>query len=157
MTDGRIEEKRAVVTPSSLVGELMRCSTALNAVLARRMELSVSDLVALHQLVGRSEVGPVELGSLLGMSSASATVLADRLQRAGYVRRRPAEGDRRRRILDVTPETAVRSSAAVAEWIEAVTEIEEEMTPEELAVVEKYLLRLLSAVTDFVERPGSRP
>lgn len=130
---------------------LLRRSTALNAVLAHRMGLSVTDLGALHQLVGRPPLGTVELARHLGMSSAAATVLVDRLERAGYVQRRRDEKDRRRVILEVTSETEERSRAAVAGWISAVVEIENGMTEEQLATVEGYLEQVLTEMTRFIE------
>ena len=135
---------------------LLRRSTALNAVLAQRMGLSVTDLDALHQLVGQPALGTVELAGRLGMTSASATVLVDRLERAGYVRRLRDEKDRRRVILEVTPETEERSRAAVAEWTTAVVAIEETMTDEQRVVVGWYLERVLAAMISFIESPANR-
>jgi DNA-binding MarR family transcriptional regulator len=64
--------------------------------------VSAGDYLALKHVLARpGELGPVELGRVLGMSSGSATALVDRLERAGHLRRRPHPRDRRRRVLVV--------------------------------------------------------
>jgi DNA-binding MarR family transcriptional regulator len=55
-----------------------------------------------HVLVRPDELGPAELGRLLGMSSGSATALVDRLVEAGHMVRRPHDHDRRRRVLAIS-------------------------------------------------------
>ncbi|MFN3484035.1 MAG: MarR family winged helix-turn-helix transcriptional regulator [Planctomycetota bacterium] len=50
--------------------------------------------------------GPLPLGRVarrLGISDPAATELADRLARAGYVRRRPSLNDRRQVLLELCP------------------------------------------------------
>ncbi|MCO1657607.1 MarR family transcriptional regulator [Pseudonocardia sp. S2-4] len=65
-------------------------------------------LAVKHVLLRPGELGPVELGRLLGMSSGSATALVDRLAAAGHVVRLPHDHDRRRRVLLVSDGTRAR-------------------------------------------------
>jgi DNA-binding MarR family transcriptional regulator len=82
---------------------LVRAFGAAYLDLARRLGLSATDLAAIeHVIEGDKEIGPVELGHRLGIRSASATALVDRLEEAGHLHRGPHPTDRRRRTLEVT-------------------------------------------------------
>lgn len=137
--------------PGALLGDVIRLSTLVGQVLARALGVSISDLAALHHLVGRPPLGPAELAHRLGMSTASATVLVDRLERAGYVRRRPASGDRRRIVLEVTEHTATRSLTAVAPLTEAVTALGDTLDEATRQAVTTYLADVATIIRAFVE------
>jgi DNA-binding MarR family transcriptional regulator len=84
-------------------------TAAVDVSLARHLGLSSVDYLALKHVMARTDpLGPVELGRLLGISSGSATVLVDRLERSGHLTRRAHPHDRRRRLLSVTPRTRSR-------------------------------------------------
>jgi DNA-binding MarR family transcriptional regulator len=64
--------------------------------------MGTSDLVALLEL-DSGERTSKELGAALRFTSASVTVLVDRLASAGFVLRKPHTTDRRRVLLMLTP------------------------------------------------------
>lgn len=72
---------------------------------ARRFDLSHAALNALAVIEG--EGGPIasgEVGARMHITSGSVTALLDNLERKGYVKRLVDAGDRRRVMVDVTPE-----------------------------------------------------
>jgi DNA-binding MarR family transcriptional regulator len=74
------------------------------AALARKMGLSVSEMAALEHLhASGGGLTPTQLGKLLSMSSGTVSPLVDRLERAGYVERRPNPQDRRSSLVRMTP------------------------------------------------------
>jgi DNA-binding MarR family transcriptional regulator len=74
------------------------------AALARRMGLSVSEMAALEYLHASGEgLTPTQLGGRLSMSSGTVSPLVDRLERRGYVERRPNPRDRRSSVVRMTP------------------------------------------------------
>ena len=73
--------------------------------IARRLGLDPSEVDAMEHLMG-DPVGPVELSRRLHMTSASATVLVDRLEDAGHVVREPDPSDGRRRVVRPTNQGA---------------------------------------------------
>lgn len=84
---------------------LLRLAPDVHGALAARVGVGLNDLLALDHLSSQAEpVGVVELGRRLGMRSASATVLVDRLVAAGHVRRVPHPTDGRRTVLELTGE-----------------------------------------------------
>ncbi|MFI7601274.1 MarR family winged helix-turn-helix transcriptional regulator [Actinoplanes sp. NPDC049681] len=85
------------------VRHLLQAGRHMQAAMAARLGLRTTDLQAIDHVVSAGEpIGPVELGQRLGIRSASATVLVNRLVRAGHLERRPHPGDRRRITLAAT-------------------------------------------------------
>jgi DNA-binding MarR family transcriptional regulator len=67
---------------------------------AKACGLGASDLYALNLLELAGPMTPGELSARTGLTSGPTTRLIDRLERAGYVRRRPAPDDRRKVIVE---------------------------------------------------------
>lgn len=85
------------------VREVLRLSPEVHTMLARRVGVGVTDLLALdHLSLAPSPEGVVSLGRRLGVTSASATVLVARLVGAGHVERSPHPSDGRRTVLHLT-------------------------------------------------------
>ena len=74
------------------------------AALARKMGLGVSEMAALEHLhASGGGLTPTKLGRRLSMGSGTVSPLVDRLERAGYVERRPNPKDRRSSVVRMTP------------------------------------------------------
>jgi DNA-binding MarR family transcriptional regulator len=74
--------------------------------MAQRMGMGVNDMSAIGELVQHGPMGPSELARRLGIRTASATLMIDRLEQAGHVRRVRDTVDRRR--VTVTETDAAR-------------------------------------------------
>lgn len=145
--------------------EVQRVSLDARQALARRLGLGVSDVNALDQLVFSTEpIGPAELAARVGMTTASATVLVDRLEKAGHLRRAPHPRDRRRQTLHPTDHAREEISAALSPLITALDATAAGLTADQAAAVVKYLtaaaevLRAYaSGAADLVtEQPGGQ-
>jgi DNA-binding MarR family transcriptional regulator len=89
--------------PTWALWEVLRAANDVGHVLAQRLGLPDNDVRAMGLLVeSEGPLGPVELGNRLGMRSASATELVDRLEAVGHVRRVRHPRDRRRVVVEVT-------------------------------------------------------
>jgi DNA-binding MarR family transcriptional regulator len=126
------------------------------AALARRVGVGVTDVQALQVLADRS-VGTVGLGTALGIRSASATVLADRLQSAGHLRRVPHASDGRRVVLELTDSARTEVIAALAPFLHAVGAIVADLDDTERATVTQFLRRTTAAIEDYVRQTGPEP
>ncbi len=109
---------------------------------AHQLGLGLNDVTALEHLVRRSDLGPADLAALLGMTTASATVLVDRLESAGHVQRRGHPEDRRRKQLVVTEHAQDEVFRALAPLLEIHRQIDLFYTDDEKAVIESYLRRV---------------
>lgn len=91
------------------------------AALARDLDVSDSEVLAMQHLARAGELTPGQLGTLLQLSSGGVTALIDRLQRGGHVTRQGSARDRRSTTLRLTEAIAARASEA---WSPFVAEID---------------------------------
>lgn len=115
---------------------------ALQRHVAAQLDLGLNDVAALEHLVRRSDLGPADLASLLGMTTASATVLVDRLENAGHVQRRGHPQDRRRKQLVVTEHAQEEVFRALAPLFEIHRDIDQHYDDNEKSIIESYLQRV---------------
>jgi len=132
------------------VRDLIGASRELVGRMARRMGTNATDMAAVGELVQHGPLGVAELARRLGIRTASATVLVDRLERAGHVERVRDTADRRRVVVT---ETAAAHAAAHAAWSPVIREIDEVCRA--LSDDEKEFARdLLARLRTAVERSG---
>jgi DNA-binding MarR family transcriptional regulator len=112
----------------------------LDRALAARLRLRALDYTAMtHLLNADPPLGPVELAARLGISSGSGTELADRLERAGHLRRRRAVDDRRRIVLEPDESSIARILGELAPLFADLDRLAASFTAEEQAVLVRYL------------------
>lgn len=73
---------------------------------AKAVDLGATDLYALNILELSGPMTPGELGTRAGLTTGPTTRLIDRLEHAGYVRRRADPGDRRKVIVEPVDQPA---------------------------------------------------
>lgn len=117
----------------------------LRAALAHRLGLNVSEVDAMQHLM-TEPVGPVELSRRLHMTSASATVLVDRLEEAGHVVREPDPSDGRRRVVRPTQQGAVAVYDQIGPLVSDLVDAEDALTARERRAVAAYLARVLGVL-----------
>jgi DNA-binding MarR family transcriptional regulator len=139
--------------PAWALREMQQASYDATLALARRLGLGTTDIAALEHLKLSGEpLGPVQLGRRLGIASASATALVDRLERNGHVRRSPHLQDRRRQAISVTQESTDQTWQALRPLLADIDLAAAQLTPEEAAAV----VRFLSAAADAMRRYAGR-
>ena len=90
----------------------------MNQVLTDMLDHAVADRLGINRTDYRAldvidQKGPIAAGGLareLRLSTGAVTTVVDRLERAGYARRVPDPGDRRRVLIEIAP--GVREGAA---------------------------------------------
>jgi MarR family 2-MHQ and catechol resistance regulon transcriptional repressor len=85
---------------------LMRCHHALSKIAERSIEdsgLGLTDFVALEALLHKGSQTITEIQSRVLLASGSMTAAVDRLEEKGLIRRTSAPGDRRVKVLKLTP------------------------------------------------------
>ncbi|MEV6283514.1 MarR family winged helix-turn-helix transcriptional regulator [Kribbella sp. NPDC051770] len=143
---GRDELVRLVQT---FVAEGQRIGHAF----AHRHGVHGTDIEALIRVLVAGDGGrPLTAGELaaeLGLTTGAVTTLLDRLERAGHVRRERDERDRRRVNLhygDAGLELAQQFFGPLGDLHRSVTS---DFTPEELAVVRRYLSATIDAFRTY--------
>lgn len=74
-----------------------------NTQAADKIGLGLTDMQMMHMLLLYGASTPTRLAALTGLSSGGVTVALDRLERAGYIRRKPHPADRRSLLVTLIP------------------------------------------------------
>ncbi len=138
---GRRERGRVDASEVSWAARaLQRAQGELDRHLARRLGLRALDYEAMGYLMqAPSPPGPAELARRLGISTGSGTELADRLERAGHLRRRPAPGDRRRVVLEPDEASVARMIDELSPLLADLEQVADTFTDAERATIVRYL------------------
>ncbi|SDT72386.1 MarR family winged helix-turn-helix transcriptional regulator [Actinoplanes derwentensis] len=119
--------------------ELSTAVVLFHEAVAQRLGLSAAEHKALGVIL-RS--GPMPIGALapaLGVGVTALTGIVDRLERAGYVQRRPDPADRRRTLLVADPAKRPDLGGIFADLTAAMGEFTSRYDEAQLAVITDYL------------------
>ncbi len=141
--------------------ELLQAGRQMQSAMAAGLGLRLTDLQAIDHVVSAPEpIGTVELGERLGLRSASATALVDRLVAAGHLVRRPHPADGRRITLAPTAHAQQEVRRVLAPLLTDLTAIGARLDHNDLAVLLGALGEVAAALRDYREvrsGPPSRP
>ncbi|MET0783538.1 MarR family winged helix-turn-helix transcriptional regulator [Leifsonia flava] len=144
--------------------EALQVYRAAEAAMRRRtgaaMGLGESDILALRFVLDNHAAGrvtaPKDITEYLGISSASTSVLLTRLERGGFVERRPSTVDRRSIEVVPTPAAEGDTGPMLAVANAQMADATQELTPEEAVVVTSFLSRMRETV-DRIGHRGKDP
>jgi DNA-binding MarR family transcriptional regulator len=131
--------------PGQVAGDLRALSTEidrLDQAAADRYGLNRTDMRALEILGRAGPLAPTALAHLLGFTTGGVTTVLDRLEKAGYIRRRPDPGDRRRQVVETTEATAARDEEVFGDLIRGTRDLLADYTNDELLVIRDFLDRV---------------
>ncbi|GAA3347267.1 hypothetical protein GCM10020358_61390 [Amorphoplanes nipponensis] len=132
------------------VRDMLRANGEAVQSVARRLALGLTDVTALDHVVTSADgLGPSELGQRLGIRSASATTLVDRLESTGHVRRVAHPSDRRRQSVVATDRAYEEVFAALAPLLGRIDEAAGQLTPEQAAATARFLHDVAGAMRDY--------
>jgi DNA-binding MarR family transcriptional regulator len=122
------------------------------------MGMGETDLLAVRYLLqaqrsGR-KISPKDLAAYLGISSASTTILIDRLVKSNHVRREPHPTDRRALVITPTTETDDEVRATLGVMHRRMMSIAEGLSPADAHVVATFLEQMRSAVDQIDPAPA---
>lgn len=138
-------EQQMGTSTLTLLRRLLDVSQRANPALARRADLSHSELTAL-ELLTRDPVGPGDLARHLGVTSAAATGIVDRLAARGHVERRPHEQDGRRTQVVLTDSGRAEVLGHLMPMFVALDELDRSLGDAEREVVDRYLTGAIEAI-----------
>src|SRR5215813_4123008 len=121
--------------PGQVAASLRALSTEIDRLdhaAAERYDLNRTDMRALDITGQAGPLAPTDLARLLGFTTGGVTTVLDRLERAGYVRRRPDPADRRRQVVEITDATAARDQEVFGDLIRTTSELLATYTDDQL-------------------------
>ena len=89
-------------------------TSAFDEALSALLGLNATDLRCLEHVMAEPGVTPGRLADLSGLTTGAVTGVLDRLEKAGYVERRPDPSDRRSVAVHPVPARTTRVSEVVA-------------------------------------------
>ncbi|MGW5102707.1 MarR family winged helix-turn-helix transcriptional regulator [Streptomyces sp. NPDC004100] len=122
--------------------------------LARRLGLNVTDLTCFGFVLeaGDDLLTAGDLAARAHVTTGAVTGILNRLERAGYVTRRPDPADRRRVRVAAVPDAVTRVGAEYACHYENLTALFAEYTPDELGVLTDWFTRGTALAHASLER-----
>jgi DNA-binding MarR family transcriptional regulator len=108
---------------------------------ADRFGVNRTDLRAVELLATAGALAPTALAATLGFTTGGVTTVIDRLERAGYARRRPDPNDRRRVIVEATERLRAREAEIFGELLRSTEGLVASYSDAELATIHDFLER----------------
>ena len=117
-----------------------RSTQAFDDAIGRALGLNPTDLRCLDWLVdGPKSAGQVSEAT--GLSSAATTTLIDRLEQKGFVQRVRDPGDRRRVLVELSPEGAERVGRYYGPMVREGSELLRNLSAEQIEVMRDWLVK----------------
>jgi DNA-binding MarR family transcriptional regulator len=98
----------------------------------------------------RGPLGPVEIGRLLGVTSAASSGVVDRLVSRGHAERRSHPGDGRRTEVVITDSGRAEVLARMRPMFEALADLDASLDDHDRDVVERYLQGATAAMRNLM-------
>ena len=135
------KSRQAVIAEAGNAMQAYQRSTqAFDDAIGRALGLNPADLRGLDWLAdGPKSAGELSAGT--GLSSAATTTLIDRLERKGFARRVADPGDRRRVLVEMTPEGRARVGRFYGPLVAEGASLFDGISTSELEHVLDWLLR----------------
>ncbi len=120
----------------------------MRAALASQGGISPADLDALEHLEADGPLTQRQLGDRLALTSGAVTMLVDRLERAGWVQRRPHPTDRRYVLVELSPAAEARTPPALTGYHARVRAIARSVPAAQRAAICAFLAAAANAAAD---------
>jgi len=130
---------------------------AFDRIAAECLGVSATDLHCLNIIESRSGLTAGELSTESGLTTGAVTAVIDRLDRAGYARRVADERDRRKVLVEVTPEFYERAGQIwgpiAQDWQRSISR---RFSADELEVIAAFLEQAGELAARHAERVSGR-
>jgi DNA-binding MarR family transcriptional regulator len=129
----------------------------MRSALATGAGISPADLDALEYLEAEGPLTQRQLGDRLSLTSGAITMLVDRLEQGGWVRRRPHPSDRRYVLVELSPQALDRSPASLVAYHARIAAITASIPPADREVIGSFLHAAADAAADAAAELRRRP
>src|SRR5216683_6433700 len=149
-TPGRADLELAFATAMRRTGSLMQL---MGQAAADRIGINATDLNCLNLLSFSGQMTAGQLAKATGLSTASITGVIDRLEETGFVRRERDAADRRRVVVRLVTERALRDVASVfLPMVRAWQGLAEQYSDEELRLIVDFYGQMEHVLREHITR-----
>jgi len=132
-------------------------SVLISDLVATRVGLNSTDLECLDLLYLAGAITAGRLAEHTGLTTGATTAVIDRLEHAGFVRRRRDPADRRRVFVEVVPESGEPVVPLYVPLMRAMERLNERYDDEQLAVVVDFLTRAFDVGAEHIAWLQTQP
>lgn len=133
---------------------VLRSAEDAEHTMACELGLPYTDTLALDHVLNSVEpIGPGEVSRRLGITTASATVLVDRLVASGHLARSADPSDGRRRILEPTNQARRDAIRVMAPLLRGLDAVAASLDPDTATAVTRYLRAVAAAYREYSAAP----
>lgn len=130
-----------------LMREYGLSSVMLRNAVSRKLGLNITDMECLSLLRVKGLSSPKELANHTGMTSGAATTMLDRLEKAGFITRKPNPEDRRGVLIAFNADSTQKMAAVFGGAQAAQHSIIERYSEDELKIIIDFLTNITESVT----------
>ncbi|MFC9684425.1 MarR family winged helix-turn-helix transcriptional regulator [Streptomyces sp. NPDC056948] len=131
--------------------------------IAQQVGMNVTDLTCFAYVMeaGENLLTAGDLAARVHVTTGAVTGILNRLERAGYITRRPDPTDRRRIRVAARPEAVARVLEVYAPYYARLAELMADYSPAEIALLNDWFTRASTVAADYLEehcrpdRPGT--
>jgi DNA-binding MarR family transcriptional regulator len=150
--------------PRDPIGQRLKTISMLTRQIGRKigesLGVNVTDMAALEQLLNTGPMTPGQLAEHLKVTTAAATQIVDRLERAGHVARERRAHDRRKICVVPVQASIDRAFERLAPMIDGLDGVIAGLSPAERQVIESFLDKVVDVYGGVAGLPspsGSEP
>lgn len=136
----------------ALVFDTLDLGADINAVghaAAAHIGINQTDLICLNALFREGPMSAGRLASVIGLTTGATTTAIDRLERAGYVRRRNDPDDRRRVLVVASEDGARQAFALFDDLLDALAVLAGTYTDEQVALLHDLIRDFRDIITRY--------
>ncbi|PRY69950.1 DNA-binding MarR family transcriptional regulator [Glaciihabitans tibetensis] len=127
---------------SKLLREVLQLTSAFESKVSSALSVNRRDFDAMQHLIASGPLSPSQIARRLGVTTAAATIIVDRLTAVGHVTREPHPTDRRGVMVVPTPASVDAAMGHVLPLIMGVDRLLDDFTTTERAAITTYLRRV---------------
>lgn len=132
-------------------------SVLLSDAVSRLVGLNSTDLECLDLLLLSGATTAGQLASHCGLTTGAMTAVIDRLERAGFARRRRDRTDRRRVLVEALPRVVQEIGPLYRPLARSTDSLHEEYDDRQLALIAEYLSRAFGLAAEHVNWLQTQP
>jgi DNA-binding MarR family transcriptional regulator len=140
---------RTVLDVIASLRELSSQLDRLDEAAATHYGLNRTDMRALDILGREGPLAPTDLAHRVGFTTGGITTVIDRLERAGYVVRRPDQSDRRRLLIEVTDATRQRDRGVFGGLMQLAEAIAAGYKDRDLQTIRRFIDEISQATASY--------
>lgn len=152
---------RGPPTPSDPIARRLKTISMLTRQIGRKigenLGVNVTDMAALEHLLINGPMTPGQLAGHLKVTTAAATQIVDRLERAGHVARERRTNDRRKICVVPVAASLDRAFTQLAPMMNGLDGVIADLSSAERQVIERFLDQVVEVYATVADLPAASP